>query len=84
MKNENIPYGTRKPIISDLIWKGLSNAQIWHATGFEPEYIAQIRSRLGAENFCEELKRHAEFFKGLSPREEYTKHAELRKTIDEF
>lgn len=29
-------------------------------------------------------KRHAEFFKGLSPREEYTKHAEFRKTIDEF
>ena len=37
-----------------------------------------------AEQWEVDRKRHAEFFNGLSPAQEYDKHIEKRKNCDEF
>ena len=64
---------------------GLSQSQIANSLGYDKSYVHNLLGpNYDFEQWESELKRHAEFFKGLSPREEYTKHAEFRKTIDEF
>ena len=64
---------------------GMSQSQIANALGYDKSYVhILLGPNYDFEQWESELKRHAEFFKGLSPREEYTKHAEFRKTIDEF
>ena len=71
--------------MKELKDKGLSQSQIANELGYDKSYVHIILGpNYDFEQWESELKRHAEFFKGLSPREEYTKHAEFRKTIDEF
>jgi len=68
-----------------MLDKGMTRAQIARAIGITKQNVGRlVGTACDAERWESEMKRHAEFFKGLSPREEYTKHAELRKTIDEF
>jgi hypothetical protein len=37
-----------------------------------------------AEQWERERRRHAEFFKGLSPAQEYDAHAAVRRSVDEW
>ena len=64
---------------------GMSQSQISQETGYDKSYVNKLLGpNYDFEQWESEMKRHTEFFKGLSPREEYAKHAEFRKTIDEF
>lgn len=71
--------------IQCMLDKGMTRAQIARAIGTTRQNVGYlVGTACDTDKWESEMKRHAEFFKGLSPREEYTKHAEFRKTIDEF
>lgn len=71
--------------MQELKDSGMSQSQIANELGCDKSYVnILLGPNYDLEKWESELKRHAEFFKGLSPQEEYTKHAEFRKTIDEF
>lgn len=70
--------------IIQLSAQGLTSyAQIAEMTGCHPVYVGQVLgTKVDSDEWESERQRHADFFKGLSPAEEYDRHTKQRKEME--
>lgn len=63
---------------------GMSQAQIALETGYNKSYInTLLGSNCDTEQWEKDRQRHADFFAGLTPQQEYALHTKRRKEMDD-
>ena len=63
---------------------GMSQAQIARETGYDKSYVNMLLgTNCDTEQWEQERQRHAEFFAGLTPQQEYDLHTKRRKEMDD-
>ena len=70
--------------IIQLSAQGLTSyAQIAELAGCHPVYVGQVLgTKVDSDEWETERQRHAEFFSGLTPAEEYDRHTKQRKEME--
>ncbi len=70
--------------IIQLSAQGLTSyAQIAELAGCHPVYVGQVLgTKVDSDEWETERQRHAEFFGGLSPAEEFDRHTKQRKQLE--
>ena len=64
---------------------GMSQAQIARETGYDKSYVNMLLgSNCDTEQWEQERQRHADFFSGLTPQQEYDEHCKKRRNCSEF
>ena len=63
---------------------GMSQAQIAREAGYDKSYVNMLLgSNCDTEQWEQERQRHANFFAGLTPQQEYDLHTKRRKEMND-
>jgi transcriptional regulator with XRE-family HTH domain len=63
---------------------GMSQAQIARETGYDKSYVNMLLgTNCDTEQWEQDRQRHAEFFAGLTPKQEYDLYTKRRKEMDD-
>lgn len=61
---------------------GMSQAQIARETGYDKSYVSTLLgTNCDTERWGQDRQRHADFFAGLTPQQEYDLHTKRRKEM---